>query len=187
MRVKSLSWICATGISCCLLGACNNQVRRSQELWNQRMHHTIHAVDNLLSHGSLMVPEKQLIALAGLEPDWRIKATRFAELYIENDPSQKRAMRDVWTAYCIRTRSPCESDCDDEDYGWKHCEAFKRTTLWVYDESKHFTKPLGSNDLLECIFCAKPCFLVAFFFVRDGNVIGSAYAVHDLPFRRLDG
>ena len=186
MRVTSFTWICADVILCCLLGGCNNQVKRNQELWNQRMDRAIIAVDDLVSYGSPAISEEGVIALAGREPDWKIKATRFAELYSENDPSKKRAMRDVWTAYCIRVHNPCECHCDDGDYGWRECEAFKRITLWVYDESKHFRKPLGSNDLLECIFCAKPCFLSAFFFVTDGKVIGSAYAVHDLPFRQLD-
>jgi hypothetical protein len=139
-----------------------------QEVWHDDMRRGAFAVGICEARGAPFIVDKQLVALVG-EPDYKLYPEELELMMAADDSYKEHTMKRLYEAYCIiqKDRSDLNNDCKASN--WRESESFKRCTLWLYDETKHFSKPLP-----YCSFCADEGFACKFFFLEGSSVIGAA-------------
>lgn len=129
------------------------------------------------------IVDRQLVALIG-EPDFKLSPFELQELLIEDEPYRKRIMNEVWSDYCLAKRDVAQREVAGSDYApgtdnWKESEEFNKCSLWLYDETKHFSKPMvwgwGVSEGFVC----------RIFFVEESNVVGGCPVIFWKPLRSL--
>ena len=127
--------------------------------------------------------DRQLAALIG-EPDFELSPFELQELLVEDESYRKKVMNEVWSDYCQHKRKLGKLHYVPGQDKWKECEEFRKCSLWLYDESKHFTKTLDKNCWHRW-FCAPSGFTCYFFFVEDSNVIDATSVIFWKPLHSL--
>jgi|GEM_PF-5229310 len=129
------------------------------------------------------IVDKQLVALIG-EPDFKLSPLELQEILIEDLTYRETIMNHVWSGYRLVKRDVAQREVAGSDYApgtdnWKECEEFKKCSLWLYDETQHFGKPMvwgwGVNEGFVC----------QIFFVEGSNVIGDSSVIFWKPLRSL--
>jgi hypothetical protein len=169
------------------LAGCFDRYARTQRHrdWDKRVRRGCSAVwqvEDLKSLGRPDLTTEQLIHVIRLKPDFEITPVQFMELFADQDSFRDRCMSLVWMAYCRNKMKLEYEECSARRNDWESFEAFKSSSLWVYDESVHFEKPLHSEEFLYCLFCGEAYFVTHVFLVDDGLVIGCKNLVHELAF-----
>jgi len=176
----------------CLLIGCQRQFNIKQENWHQRLSRGAYVVSLLADHNVPLLLEEQLLAIVGYRPDLKVHPLELAALVKDDDPYLSRCVEDMWTSY-LDARGLLDQvilgqvNGAELTEGWQDSDAFKQSTLWVYEESYHFDKPPHKGDLLYCLFCLEPRFKAYIFFIEDGKVFGETSITHELPLSRLEG
>lgn len=168
----------------CLLHGCDSY-QGKQENWHCKVDRGFTTVVDASRPGVPLLVDKQLISIIGLKPDFKVGPLQFLDLYAEDDAYRNRAMNDIWAGYCQAKQELQTLRCVEGPDRWQDCQEFKKCTLWVYDESVHFGKPLHHGNWLRCLFCGEPRFSTDLFYLEHDQVIGAIGIHHDKPFRTV--
>jgi len=163
---------------------------RRHEDWYERIKRggsAVRQVAELRHLGRPYLTTEQLIHVIRLQPDFEITPVQFMQLFADQDSFRDRCMSVLWMAYCRNKMKLEYEECSARRNDWQSFEAFKSSSLWVYDESVHFEKPLHSEEFLYCLFCGEAYFVTKVFLVNDRLVIGCQDLVHELPFENPGG
>lgn len=154
-----------------------------QKDWHSEIIRASLAVKRATVKNAPFIVDKQLVAFIG-EPDFKLSPFELQELLIEDLTYRETIMNHVWSGYRLAKRDVAQRDVNGSDYdpgtdNWKECEEFKKCSLWLYDETRHFSRPMvwgwGVNTGFTC--CV--------FFVEKSNVIGDCPVVFWKPLRSL--
>jgi hypothetical protein len=165
----------------CLLAGCHGYLGEKQDRWHDRVLRGATAVALVARGRAPLLSEEQVLALIRDEPDLKVTPIELGALVQDDDPSKVRTMDDIWRCYFRARRDAGRVERTKEMGRWQDSDQFKRSTLWVYEESYHFDKPLHQGEWLHCLFCAEPTFVAHVFFIENGEFSGATDLGHDLP------
>jgi hypothetical protein len=169
--------------ACFLFQGCYHFQDPRQKNWHDEILRASLAVNRATVKKSAFIVDKQLVDFIG-EPDFKLSPFELQELLIEDEPYRKKVMDHVRYSYCLAKRDVALREAAGSHYApvtnnWKECAEFNKCSLWLYDETRHFSKPmvwgLGYNE----------GFLCKIFFVERSNVIGDSSVIFWKPLRSL--
>lgn len=149
------------------LTGCNSP---NQRAWHYTLLDARREVNESISHKGVPVQTKQLVTAAG-QPDARAPVTSLLDRITWNREYQafvKDRLERVFDNYSASAATQ-PSDARGKPTSMASC------TLWLYDESKHFSRPYRTS--------AQVGYAAYFFLVWNSEVIGAEHFVH---WRGLD-
>ncbi len=136
-----------------------------QEYWHYRLGEVRGAVDYISrDHHFSLFDEIQLRELLG-EPDVKTGVEELKQLVSTGKVTPENVLEDLRRAYFLymesESKPPGRRNSDEgEDKGFGLCE------VWIYDESRHFDKPLYCPGM-------RSSFSATVFLIRDGKAVGT--------------
>ena len=170
-------------VACFILQGCYCFQDPRQKDWHKEIGLASSTVIKATIKNVPFIVDKQLVAFIG-EPDFKLTPLDLQDLLIEDGTYRKKKMNEIWSDYLLAKRDVAQRDVNGSDYdpgtdNWKECEEFNKCSLWLYDETRHFSKPMvwcwGYNTGFTC--CV--------FFVERSNVIGANWVIFWKPLRSL--
>jgi len=121
----------------------------------------------------------ELEAKAG-QPDFKVSPVQLEALMVDDVSYRKEVFDHLWLSYRQDKKRLLDFHCADEPGKWRDCQEFKTCSLWLYDESQHFKKPMvwGWNYRVG--------FTCYCFFVEQGQVVGTTGLIYWKPLRQTD-
>lgn len=163
---------------CFFLQGCYVFQDSRQKDWHHKIMRASSEVTRVADKRAPFITDKQLVALIG-EPDLKVRPLELEKLLVWDDSYRKRIMKEVWSDYCQDKRNQSSFQRAPEHDDWKDCEEFKKCSLWLYDESRHFNRPMVWG------WGTSAGFMCDFFFVEGHNVIGATLVGFWRPLRPL--
>ncbi len=157
----------------CLDGCYDSPQISKQKIWNEKLD-TAAKVTNIFRYDNVpLLSTEQLISLVG-QPDYKVKPSEFETLLNPNiDVSiREYTMNEIWRMYLVFKKNPLLKK--DK---WQNSAEFTDCILWIYDESKHFQKPLPK----EFFAGLKPGFNTNIFFFENSNCLGYKHFMNYVP------
>lgn len=129
-----------------------------QESWHYKLAALVDAVAEVSRKSIAPLTAEQLSAILGA-PDLAQPARQFAFMLPENPPGspgyRSGVMNKLWRSYRLKAGR------DREASGWQAPGALDKCEVWLYDERKHFAKPLPHGLGFQAYY----------FIVRDSKVM----------------
>lgn len=150
------------------LDGCCGSGQLEQKDWEMKMLNAFFTVDKILNNKYPCLTKEQLVAIVG-EPDLQLNPLELQEILINDNLYRKRVMDQLWKDYCRAKKEQPDFHCIPGSDRWTMCEEFKKCSLWLYDESNRFSRPIDRG-----IWCANTGFKAHFFFFEDSKVVGGA-------------
>jgi len=112
-----------------------------------------------------IMSEQELAAHVG-SPDGIVSPPELYRLLQQTDQAYaSEALSNLWERYA-KVKSDLGSDLTiHSNTGWQSCTAFEAGSLWVYDESKHFNKPIVWG------WDTRTGFAAPVFYMEEGHVL----------------
>ena len=177
MRYKNLSpmaYCCFMLLALfCFSGCYDSPEILNQKFFREGLSRATDIVSNFHYDNAQSLSKEQLISLVG-EPDFKVRPLDFEVLVDSNIAimktltSREYIMSELWSDYLrYKPKKGPYATVRQKDE-WRNSVEFANCMLWVYDESKHFRKPLPK----ELFCCLKPGFITYVFFIENSFCIG---------------
>jgi len=158
-----------------LLQGCFNPERNKQINWYENTENAYVLVQKTVDNNAPYLFKEQLIAILG-EPDFEITALELYNALPKHLSYSEKVMEDVWKAYCGSPLNRSGLNYVYQKNRWMENEEFKKCKLLIYDESKHFKKPLNWG-----FGCANSGFTCHIFYLDDNTIAGATYVTFWKP------
>jgi len=144
-------------------GGCTNG-HTNQRSWHDRLRFATHAVDASTRRAGCLFTDKQLYVMAE-RPDYRLLPDDLEDRLITDPAHREHIMGELLKEYQTYALRPANRVHASESGVPEGSTGFANCWLWMYDESRHFDRPLPSSEWagFHCI-----CF-----YVQQGRVIGA--------------
>jgi len=159
--------LCVSNTGCIFCVLCRNTA--AQDFWQERANIVAIAMDTLQRQKAAPFSEAQLVALMP-RPDFIGSPTEFEKAIIGDNARRESVMSELRDEF-RRSKAAERYLWRSDGTPWREDQDFLKTTLFAYDETKHFSKPYWADPSLRVL--GFHCYV---FFVQDGKVVGE----HDL-------
>lgn len=161
MYVRHMCGVTLFVATWCVSGCTNDHT--NQRMWANRLNFAIHAVDESTKHKGWLFTNAQLCAMAEL-PDYQLPAKELEDFLVPEPTYRAEVMEKLLKVHQKYALRPANRDRISESNTPGISDDFAGCWLWLYDESRHFDRPLPGTEWsgLHCIV----------FFIQGEKVVG---------------